>query len=53
MCGIAGVVPLNGGAPADGARLAAMAMRDAIAHRGPDDEGFHLDERHRPRRTAG
>ncbi len=44
MCGIAGFVSLcdQGGAPlspVDGGMLRAMA--GAIAHRGPDDEGFH------------
>lgn len=40
MCGIAGVVPLNGGTPADGARLGAMCA--TIVHRGPDDEGCDI-----------
>lgn len=38
MCGIAGTLSLVG-RPADEARLRSMA--DAIAHRGPDDEGFY------------
>src|SRR5213079_1020062 len=42
MCGIAGVVPLNGGAAADGAQLAAMCA--TIVHRGPDDEGCDIRE---------
>ncbi|MFL5496543.1 MAG: asparagine synthase (glutamine-hydrolyzing), partial [Gemmatimonadales bacterium] len=40
MCGIAGVVPLAGGAAADGAQLAAMCA--TIVHRGPDDEGCDI-----------
>jgi asparagine synthase (glutamine-hydrolysing) len=40
MCGIAGVVPLHGGPPADGARLGAMC--DTIVHRGPDDVGCDI-----------
>jgi asparagine synthase (glutamine-hydrolysing) len=39
MCGITGVVDLNG-APIDPSEL--LAMTGAIAHRGPDDEGFVL-----------
>jgi len=42
MCGIAGVVPLNGGAAAEGAQLAAMCS--TIVHRGPDDEGCDIRE---------
>jgi asparagine synthase (glutamine-hydrolysing) len=40
MCGIAGFLNLDG-APAD-AGIAA-AMRDAVAHRGPDGSGLHVD----------
>jgi asparagine synthase (glutamine-hydrolysing) len=40
MCGIAGIVMLNGGAP-DSTRLAAMTR--AVAHRGPDGEGIRID----------
>ena len=40
MCGIAGVYERGGGA-ADGALLERMAT--AIAHRGPDGDGFYLD----------
>jgi asparagine synthase (glutamine-hydrolysing) len=40
MCGIAGIVMLNGGAP-DSTRLAAMTK--AVAHRGPDGEGIRID----------
>ena len=39
MCGIAGFVNLE--APAE--RQLIGAMLDDIRHRGPDDEGFHLD----------
>ena len=41
MCGIVGIVPR---APADPARLEARVrqMADALVHRGPDDEGFHV-----------
>jgi asparagine synthase (glutamine-hydrolysing) len=40
VCGICGVVRL--GAPAE--TEAATAMRAALAHRGPDDEGLHAGE---------
>ncbi|HMA35468.1 MAG TPA: asparagine synthase (glutamine-hydrolyzing) [Chloroflexia bacterium] len=40
MCGIAGLYD-RGGAPADAALLERMAA--AIAHRGPDGDGFYLD----------
>jgi asparagine synthase (glutamine-hydrolysing) len=40
MCGIAGLVNLDG-ATADAAVV--RRMTDAIAHRGPDGDGFHLD----------
>lgn len=40
MCGITGYLNRNG-EPADGRIVA--AMRDAIAHRGPDGAGLHLD----------
>lgn len=40
MCGIAGYITRNG-APADGGIV--KAMRDALAHRGPDGKGLHLD----------
>ena len=42
MCGIAGFLTPSG--LARGARQVAQAMTDAIAHRGPDDEGLWLDE---------
>jgi asparagine synthase (glutamine-hydrolysing) len=41
MCGIAGVFNFGTSEPADPAALA-RATR-AMAHRGPDDEGFHFD----------
>jgi len=40
MCGIAGILRA-GDAPVDTGELRAMAA--ALAHRGPDDEGFHRD----------
>src|SRR5919206_2116456 len=40
MCGIAGTINLAGG-PAQPAIL--QRMTDAIAHRGPDGEGYHTD----------
>src|SRR5713226_5935855 len=39
MCGIAGQFLIDG--PASAARVRAMC--DAIRHRGPDDEGYHVD----------
>jgi asparagine synthase (glutamine-hydrolysing) len=40
MCGIAGFL-LRDGAPAELSTVRAMC--DSIRHRGPDDEGFHVD----------
>ena len=40
MCGICGVVYGDGRAPDKGVLKRA---NDAIAHRGPDDEGYHVD----------
>ena len=40
MCGIAGILR-PGGAPVDAGDLHAMSR--ALAHRGPDDEGFHQE----------
>ncbi len=40
MCGICGIVTRDGTSP-DPGRL--KAANDLIAHRGPDDEGFHVD----------
>src|SRR5439155_27307613 len=39
MCGIAGIVSLDG-RPVSRGELHSMC--DALAHRGPDDEGFYL-----------
>ncbi|MBZ5514300.1 MAG: asparagine synthase (glutamine-hydrolyzing) [Acidobacteriia bacterium] len=41
MCGICGIYNFGTKEPADGAALKRAA--DAMAHRGPDDEGFYLD----------
>src|SRR5438309_1532565 len=41
MCGITGYFDLAGSDPIECARL--HAMNDAIAHRGPDGDGFHLE----------
>ena len=41
MCGICGVFNFGTKAPADGVALKRAAA--AMVHRGPDDEGFHLD----------
>lgn len=41
MCGICGLLHLNFSRPVDEALLRRMA--DVLSHRGPDDEGFHLD----------
>ena len=43
MCGIAGIVSAERLAPEDAPR--AVAMRDVIAHRGPDDAGLFVDDR--------
>jgi len=40
VCGICGLVSLDGGAPDPGELT---AMNDALVHRGPDDEGTFLD----------
>src|SRR5262249_49304309 len=40
MCGIAGIVQTDGGAPS---RAALRRMADALRHRGPDAEGFWSD----------
>ncbi|HMI95498.1 MAG TPA: hypothetical protein VK479_03235, partial [Micropepsaceae bacterium] len=41
MCGIAGIFDLAGPGPVD--RRLLTAMTNAIAHRGPDGAGYHLD----------
>jgi asparagine synthase (glutamine-hydrolysing) len=41
MCGIAGIVSVDGLAVED--RDRAIAMRDSISHRGPDDAGLFVD----------
>ena len=41
MCGISGIVSSSGLRPDD--RDRAVAMRDVIAHRGPDDAGLYVD----------
>jgi asparagine synthase (glutamine-hydrolysing) len=41
MCGICGVFNFGNGEPVD--PVALKRATDAMAHRGPDDEGFHLD----------
>src|SRR5712671_4630777 len=40
MCGIAGFVTV---APDSGSEAVLRRMTDAIAHRGPDDDGFYAD----------
>jgi asparagine synthase (glutamine-hydrolysing) len=42
MCGIAGIVELAGARAVEPEALEAMAV--ALAHRGPDDAGFHVGE---------
>ena len=44
MCGFAGFVDFNGHDQA-AARAKVQAMNDVIAHRGPDGEGFYVDDR--------
>jgi len=43
MCGIAGTFQIDTGRPATGDRISAALQ--CIAHRGPDDEGIHVDGR--------
>jgi len=43
MCGIAGVLSRRANSPSESLRAQAKAMTDAIAHRGPDGEGFWVD----------
>lgn len=42
MCGIAGIIDLKGSRAID--RAALKRMTDAIAHRGPDGEGFFIED---------
>ncbi len=42
MCGIAGIIDLEGSRPID--RAALKRMTDALAHRGPDGEGFFVED---------
>src|SRR5215470_18087015 len=44
MCGISGIFALEGNLFPD-ARSSLVAMNDALAHRGPDGEGFYEDGR--------
>lgn len=44
MCGIAGILPIEGVVEREKTRALLGAMADAIKHRGPDAEGFYLDE---------
>ena len=41
MCGIAGIATTSGGPPPQREALEAMAAR--LVHRGPDDDGFHVE----------
>ena len=41
MCGIVGQLGRHGGPPVEEAVLRRMCAE--IVHRGPDDEGYHLD----------
>jgi asparagine synthase (glutamine-hydrolysing) len=41
VCGISGIVNYGSGAPVDVGTLQAMVA--AMTHRGPDEDGFHLD----------
>ena len=41
MCGIAGIFDLGERRPIDESLL--VAMRDSLRHRGPDDEGLHVE----------
>ena len=43
MCGIAGIFHPTGSAPVDAALL--RRMTTALAHRGPDGDGFHVEPR--------
>src|SRR5438093_1585290 len=43
MCGIAGFMGRNGTRTAEEATLVIQQMCDVIEHRGPDDEGYHVE----------
>jgi len=43
MCGIAGLIDIRRQLGGDGLRAAALAMSDALRHRGPDDSGTWTD----------
>jgi asparagine synthase (glutamine-hydrolysing) len=43
MCGIVGLVDTGRGLGPDRLRTAVIAMRDSLAHRGPDDQGVWVD----------
>lgn len=43
MCGITGVFNFSGGPPVE--RDVIERMADALAHRGPDDSGFYVEDR--------
>src|SRR4051794_14479 len=43
MCGIAGIVELGTPQMGDALRQVVAAMTQCLAHRGPDDEGMHVD----------
>lgn len=43
MCGIAGLIDLNRATSEDALRCAAIAMSDALRHRGPDGSGIYVD----------
>ena len=45
MCGLCGVASLRGGRPRAGLQREIVEMTKALAHRGPDGEGFWVDER--------
>ncbi len=45
MCGLAGLFSPAADAPRNFDRLLVKRMTDAIRHRGPDEEGFHLEPR--------
>ena len=44
MCGIAGFLALGGGVDPDASRATLQRMTDALVYRGPDADGFWVDE---------